>query len=56
MRSSMLISLLAVGCGEKAGVSVALTEADADCTWYNDADGDGYGSAVSVQSCKNIKA
>ena len=42
MRLSMLISLAAIGCGEKAGVSVTLTEADADCTWYKDADGDGY--------------
>ena len=42
MRLSMLTALLAVACGEKAGVSVELSEADADCTWYKDADGDGY--------------
>jgi hypothetical protein len=42
MRKTMLFALIAVGCGDKATVSIDLNEADADCTWYQDADGDGY--------------
>ena len=42
MRNSMVIALLVMGCSKDENVSVDITEADADCTWYADADGDGY--------------
>ncbi|MAY81086.1 MAG: hypothetical protein CL930_09925 [Deltaproteobacteria bacterium] len=42
MRKIMLFALITVGCGDKATVSIDLNEAEADCTWYQDADGDGY--------------
>jgi hypothetical protein len=42
MRKIMLFALIAVGCGDKATVSIDLNEADTDCTWYQDVDGDGY--------------
>ena len=42
MRNSFMIALLVLGCSKDDGVSVDLTEASADCTFYADADGDGY--------------
>ena len=50
MRISMLIALIALGCGGDGGVSEDIDAKPEDCTWYSDADGDTYASPFeSVQ-------
>ena len=42
MRISMLIALIALGCGGDDEISQDIDAKEADCTWYSDADGDTY--------------
>ena len=44
MRISILMALITVGCGSEDELSSDIKAVDQDCTWYQDADGDGFAS------------